>query len=297
MRGCPATIRAATSSPANHPPHARNPSRTFWTAGRLRRGPVRSPPSQRRSPRFPPACAPCLRCHATGLAPDTVLRRSTPFDEGLRPSAEDRVVLRPALRRIPSPGGQRPSTGELRGAATGLTPDTVARRSTPFDEGLRPSAEDRVVLRPALRRIPSFGGQRPSTGELRGAATGLAPDTVVRRSTPFDEGLRPSAEDRVVLRPALRRIPSPGGQRPSTGELRGAATGLAPDTVLRRSTPFDEGLRPSAEDRVVLRPALRRIPSPGGQRPSMRGCAALRPALFDLPCPYPIAFQTLPKQP
>ena len=155
----------------------RNPSQTFWTAGRLRRGPVRSPPSQRRSPRFPPACAPCLRCHATGLAPDTVLRRSTPFDEGLRPSAEDRVVLRPALRRIPSPGGQRPSTGELRGAATGLTPDTVVRRSTPFDEGLRPSAE----------QLP------PSTGELRGAATGLTPDTVARRSTPFDEGLRGAA--------------------------------------------------------------------------------------------------------
>ena len=174
-----------------------------------------------------------------------------------------------------------------------------AARSRSADRpGFRPRARPAcVVMRPALRRIPSSGGQRPSTGELRGAATGLAPDTVVRRSTPFDEGLRPSAEDRVVLRPALRRIPSPGGQRPSTGELRGAATGLAPDTVVRRSTPFDEGLRPSAEDRVVLRPALRRIPSPGGQRPSMRGCAALRPALFDLPCPYPIAFQTLPKQP
>ncbi len=141
-------------------------------------------------------------------------------------------------------------------------------------------------------------------------------------------GFRPRARPAcVVMRPALRRIPSPGGQRPSTGELRGAATGLAPDTVARRSTPFDEWLRPSAEDRVVLRPALRRIPSFGGQRPSMRGCAlrrrtawycdrpyagyrrpavnalrrgscaALRPALFDLSCPYPIAFQTLPKQP
>ena len=173
----------------------RNPSQTFWTAGRLRRGPVRSPLSQRRSPRFPPACAPCLRCHATGLTPDTVARRSTPFDEGLRGAATglapDTVVrrstpfkgeLRPSAEQLP------PSTGELRGAATGLTPDTVARRSTPFDEGLRPSAEDRVVLRPALRRIPSPGGQRPSTGELRGAATGLAPDTVVRRSTPFDGG-------------------------------------------------------------------------------------------------------------
>ena len=163
-----------------------------------------------------------------------------------------------------------------------------AARSRSADRpGFRPRARPAcVVMRPALRRIPSSGGQRPSTGELRGAATGLAPDTVVRRSTPFDEGLRPSAEDRVVLRPALRRIPSPGGQRPSTGELRGAATGLAPDTVVRRSTPFDEGLRPSAEDRVVLRPALRRIPSPGGQRPSMRGCALRRRTAWYCDRPY-----------
>ena len=158
----------------------------------------------------------------------------------------------------------------------------AARPRSADRPGFRPRARPAcVVMRPALRRIPSPGGQRPSKVSCAHRQS----------SCPHRRG------SCAALRPALRRIPSPGGQRPSTGELRGAATGLAPDTVLRRSTPFDEGLRPSAEDRVVLRPALRRIPSPGGQRPSMRGCAALRPALFDLPCPYPIAFQTLPKQP
>ena len=206
----------------------RNPSQTFWTAGRLRRGPVRIPLSQRRSPRFPPACAPCLRCHATGLAPDTVLRRSTPFDEGLRPSAEDRVALRPALRRIPSPGGQRPS---MRGCA---------------------------ALRPALRRIPLSGGQRPSKVSCAHRQS----------SCPHRRG------SYAALRPALRRIPSPGGQRPS---MRGCA--------LRRRTAWYCD-RPYAGYRRPAVNALRR-----------GSCAALRPALFDLPCPYPIAFQTLPKQP
>ena len=174
----------------------------------------------------------------------------------------------------------------------------AARPRSADRPGFRPRARPAcVVMRPALRRIPSFGGQRPS---MRGCA--LRRRTAWRCDRPYAGYRRPAVNalrrgSCAALRPALRRIPSPGGQRPSTGELRGAATGLAPDTVLRRSTPFDEGLRPSAEDRVVLRPALRRIPSPGGQRPSMRGCAALRPALFDLPCPYPIAFQTLPKQP
>ena len=201
MRGCPTTIRAATPLPAQ-------PSSACAAIHRRRFG-------------RPVACA-GVPCAARSRSADR---------PGFRPRARPAcVVMRPALRRIPSSGGQRPSTGELRGAATGLAPDTVVRRSTPFKGELRPSAEQLL----------------PSTGELRGAATGLAPDTVVRRSTPFKGELRPSAE----------QLP------PSTGELRGAATGLTPDTVARRSTPFDGGAarrcdRPCAGYRCPAVNALR----------------------------------------
>ena len=198
MRGCPTTIRAATPLPAQ-------PSSACAAIHRRRFG-------------RPVACA-GVPCAARPRSADR---------PGFRPRARPAcVVMRPALRRIPSPGGQRPSTGELRGAATGLAPDTVVRRSTPFDEGLRPSAEDRVVLRPALRRIPSPGGQRPSKVSCahrqsscphRRGATRRCDRPYAGYRCPAVNALRRGGC--AALRPALRRIPLSGGQRPS---MRGCA--------------------------------------------------------------------------
>ena len=158
----------------------------------------------------------------------------------------------------------------------------AARPRSADRPGFRPRARPAcVVMRPALRRIPSFGGQRPS---MRGCA--LRRRTAWYCDRPYAGYRRPAVNalrrgSCAALRPALRRIPSPGGQRPSKVSC----------AHRQSSCPHRRG------SCAALRPALRRIPSFGGQRPSMRGCAALRPALFDLPCPYPIAFQTLPKQP
>ena len=173
MRGCPTTIRAATPLPAQ-------PSSACAAIHRRRFG-------------RPVACA-GVPCAARSRSADR---------PGFRPRARPAcVVMRPALRRIPSSGGQRPSTGELRGAATGLAPDTVVRRSTSFDGELHPSAEQlshRQGSCTALRR-PCAGYRYPMTNTLR------------REVAPIGGDLHPSAVElhpsTGIIRRATRLLPS-----------------------------------------------------------------------------------------
>ena len=206
---------------------------------------------------------------------------------GFRPRARPAcVVMRPALRRIPSFGGQRPS---MRGCA--LRRRTAWYCDRPCAGYRRPAVNalrrgSCAALRPALRRIPSFGGQRPS---MRGCA--LRRRTAWYCDRPCAGYRRPAVNalrrgSCAALRPALRRIPSFGGQRPS---MRGCA--LRRRTAWYCDRPCAGYRRPAVNalrrgSCAALRPALRRIPSFGGQRPSMRGCALRRRTAWycDRPC-------------